>query len=85
MYVHFSSRKRYPARAGGAQIGSRVYRRAGYRGRTRGDFAARDGADFAFDAEIRAFCARKYDSDFSREMSRSAAVYWQDFLPWHEG
>ena len=60
-----------------------------YRDRTeaelRADFAARDGADFAFDAEIRAFCARKYDSDFSREMSRSAAVYWQDFLPWHEG
>ena len=60
-----------------------------YRDRTeaelRADFAARDGADFAFDAEIRAFCARKYDSDFSLEMSRSAAVYWQDFLPWHEG
>ena len=60
-----------------------------YRDRTeaelRADFAARDGADFAFDAEIRAFCARKYDSDFSREMSRSAAVYWQDFLPQHEG
>lgn len=56
-----------------------------YRDRTeaelRADFSARAGGDYDFDAEIRAFCARKYDSDFSREMSRSAAVYWRDFLP----
>ena len=42
-----------------------------YRDRTeaelRADFAARDGADFAFDTEIRAFCARKYDGDRSEE------------------
>ena len=48
----------------------------------RADFAAReDRPDYDFDADLRAFCARKYDSDFSREMSRSAAVYLQDFLP----
>ena len=56
-----------------------------YRDRTeaelRADFAARaGGAGYDFDADLRAFCARKYDSDFSREMSRSAAVYLQDFL-----
>ena len=56
-----------------------------YRDRTeaelRADFAARSGgAGYDFDADLRAFCARKYDSDFSREMSRSAAVYLQDFL-----
>lgn len=48
----------------------------------RADFAAReDRPDYDFDADLQAFCARKYDSDFSREMSRSAAVYLQDFLP----
>lgn len=34
---------------------------------------------FDFDAWMRAFCARKYDSDFSREMSRSVAEYLKDF------
>ena len=29
---------------------------------------------------MRAFCARKYNSDFSREMTRSAEVYLKDFL-----
>lgn len=48
----------------------------------RADFAAReDRTGYDFDADLQAFCARKYDSDFSREMSRSAAVYLQDFLP----
>lgn len=28
---------------------------------------------------MRAFCDRKYNSDFSREMSRSVAEYWKDF------
>ena len=31
---------------------------------------------------MRAFSARKYESDFSREMSRSAAVYLKDFQGW---
>src|SRR5699024_11003413 len=35
--------------------------------------------EFEFDRYLQAFCNRKYDSDFSREMSRSAAVYLQDF------
>lgn len=35
--------------------------------------------EFQFDRYLQAFCKRKYDSDFSREMSRSAAVYLQDF------
>jgi len=55
-----------------------------YRERTdeelRRDFAARAGrADYDFDKDLQAFCARKYDSGFSREMSRSAAVYLRDF------
>ena len=29
---------------------------------------------------INAFCSRKYMSDFSREMSRSAEEYLKDFL-----
>lgn len=57
-----------------------------YRDRTeaqlREDFTLR-GADlpeFDFDRYLQAFCQRKYDSDFSREMSRSAAVYLKDFM-----
>ena len=30
---------------------------------------------------IQAFCARKYNSDFSREMTRSVEEYLKDFLP----
>lgn len=56
-----------------------------YRDRTeaelRADFAARAGrAGYDFDKDLQAFCARKYNSDFSREMSRSAEVYLQEFL-----
>ena len=59
-----------------------------YRDRTgeelRQDFACRAAAgsqvDFDFDRYIQAFCKRKYESDFSREMSRSAAVYLRAFL-----
>lgn len=29
---------------------------------------------------VQTFCARKYNSAFSREMSRSAEVYLQEFL-----
>lgn len=36
--------------------------------------------DFDFDDYIRKFCDRKYMSDFSREMSRSARVYMKEFL-----
>lgn len=55
-----------------------------YRTRTeaelRADFAARAARpDYDFDRDLQAFCARKYESDFSREMSRSAAVYLKDF------
>jgi hypothetical protein len=28
---------------------------------------------------LKAFCERKYNSDFSREMSRSVGVYLRDF------
>ena len=34
---------------------------------------------FDFDACLQAFCARKYESAFSREMTRSARVYLEDF------
>ena len=56
-----------------------------YRDRTeaelREDFCQRGAGvpAFDFDRYLQAFCNRKYDSDFSREMSRSAAVYLQDF------
>ena len=33
-----------------------------------------------YDAWIQAFCNRKYNSDFSKEMSRSVEVYLRDFL-----
>lgn len=40
---------------------------------------------FDFDTWVRAFAARKYESDFSREMSRSAAQYLRDFMPAADG
>ena len=33
----------------------------------------------SFEDFLRAFCARKYDSDFSREMSRSVAAYLEEY------
>ena len=56
-----------------------------YRDRTeeelREDFTLRGAnvPEFQFDRYIQAFCKRKYESDFSREMSRSAGVYLKDF------
>ena len=58
-----------------------------YRDRTpdelRADFTARAAAngqaDYDFDKAVQAFCKRKYASDFSREMTRSAEVYWGEF------
>lgn len=41
-------------------------------------FAARAG-ERGYDEWMRAFCDRKYNSDFSREMSRSVGVYLRDF------
>ena len=38
-----------------------------------GDKAARGAGTQPFDEFMRAFCARKHNSDFSREMSRSVA------------
>ncbi len=43
-------------------------------------FARRAGAR-GFDEWMRAFCARKYNSDFSREMSRSVAEYLRQYRP----
>ena len=57
-----------------------------YRDRTdaelREDFNQRGAGvpEFDFERYLQAFCKRKYESDFSREMSRSAAVYLKDFL-----
>ena len=34
--------------------------------------------DKGFEAWVQAFCARKYNSDFSREMTRSAERYLAD-------
>ncbi|MFR3792630.1 MAG: nitroreductase family protein [Blautia massiliensis (ex Durand et al. 2017)] len=60
-----------------------------YRDRTgdelRQDFIKRavaDGKDkaaFDVDQYLKDFCARKYESDFSREMNRSAREYWKQF------
>ena len=58
-----------------------------YRDRTdaelRADFTARAAANgqqnYDFDTAIKAFCDRKYESDFSKEMTRSAEVYLEDF------
>ena len=41
--------------------------------------AAEGSADVDYAARMQAFCARKYNSVFSREMSRSAAVYLRAF------
>ena len=40
---------------------------------------ARRSAPNGFDAYMAAFCKRKYDSDFSREMTRSVAAYLKQF------
>ena len=58
-----------------------------YRDRTpdelRADFTARAAAngqpDYDFNTAVQAFCKRKYESDFSKEMTRSAHVYWDEF------
>ena len=38
----------------------------------------------SYQAWLEAFCARKYNSDFSREMTRSAEVYLRTFLEGRE-
>lgn len=44
------------------------------------DFTIRANRDdYDFEKDIQAFCARKYQSDFSKEMSRSADIYIKDF------
>ena len=47
------------------------------------DFTARAAAngqpDYDFDKAVTAFCNRKYASNFSREMTRSAEIYWKEF------
>lgn len=58
-----------------------------YRDRTdaelRVDFTARAAANgqqnYDFTTALQAFCKRKYESDFSREMTRSAEVYLEEF------
>ena len=49
----------------------------------RADFTARAAAngqpDYDFDKAVTAFCNRKYASDFSQEMTRSAEIYWKEF------
>lgn len=41
-------------------------------------FGPKSGAN-TYEAWMQAFCARKYNSDFSREMTRSVAAYMEDF------
>ena len=47
---------------------------------TRDMFMERAGRE-GFDGWMRAFCERKYESGFSREMSRSVRKYLEDFEP----
>lgn len=43
--------------------------------------AAKEGRDgLNFETQVRAFCERKYESDFAREMNRSAEEYLKVFL-----
>lgn len=42
---------------------------------------ARRAQNRGFDDWMRAFCARKYNSDFSREMSRSVEAYLRQYQP----
>ncbi len=44
------------------------------------DMLSGNTAEKDYDTWIRAFCNRKYNSDFSKEMSRSVSVYLKDFL-----
>ena len=59
-----------------------VVQENGYRDLTgeelRAMFAGRTGGK-DFDGYLAAFCARKYDSDFSREMTRSVAEYLKQY------
>ena len=43
-------------------------------------FGAKSG-EKPWDAWMQAFCSRKYNSDFAREMTRSVAAYLKDFAP----
>jgi nitroreductase len=45
---------------------------------------AAEGRARPFDESVRAFMERKYESDFSREMSRSAEVYLRMFADWKQ-
>jgi len=49
------------------------------------DQQAHNEADHAADSQyadwMAAFCQRKYNSDFAREMSRSVAEYLRQYLP----
>lgn len=42
--------------------------------------STRPGPGTTYEKWIRAFCQRKYNSDFSREMNRSVEEYWKDYL-----
>lgn len=44
------------------------------------DMLSYKAGDKDYNTWIRAFCSRKYNSDFSKEMSRSVSVYLRDFL-----
>lgn len=47
--------------------------------------AAKSGQETVdFDAQVAAFCRRKYESDFSLEMNRSAEVYLAAFARWQK-
>ena len=50
---------------------------------TRDMFRERAGGE-GFDKWMRAFCERKYESGFSREMSRSVRKYLEDFEPTYQ-
>lgn len=49
----------------------------------RGMFAGRTGA-LSYEDWMARFCARKYDSDFSREMTRTVAAYLAQYAPFRQ-
>ena len=63
---------------------SHIVHRNGYRrmdGPELREMLAKNAGPQGYEAWLSAFCARKYNSDFSREMTRSAQVYLSAFAP----
>jgi len=79
---HQLKRPKPPRPARGDLVSVDRYRRRQGR-ELRASIVARESgaaASFDYDGWMRAFCERKYESDFAREMNRSAAAYLRPFM-----